>query len=387
MQVKRNPQGIRIRHSRTCTSSASKARCNCRPAYEASVYSVRDGRKIRKSFPTQAAAKGWRADAMSALRKGTMRAPSQLTLREAWVAWEEGAEQGAIRNRSGDRYKPSALRSYSTSMRLRILDEMGSAKLSEIGRLDLQAVADKMLAGGCDPSTIRNTFMPLRAVFRRAVGRELAINPTAGLELPAVRGKRDRIATPQEASALLAALPVHERPLWATAFYAGLRLGELQALRNEDVDLGGGVIHVQRSWDKIVGPIAPKSRAGIRKVPIVGVLRVYLAEHRLRTLGGELFFGSHGAFNDDTARARARRAWKQADLEPIGFQDSRHTYASLSIAAGVNAKALSTYMGHSSITITLDRYGHLFPGNETEAAELVDRYLVGAQNGAQTAPL
>jgi integrase len=53
----------------------------------------------------------------------------------------------------------------------------------------------------------------------------------------------------------------------------------------------------------------------------------------------------------------------------------RHTFASLAIAAGVNAKALSTYMGHGSVAITLDRYGHLLPGNEQEAAGLLDAYL------------
>ena len=53
----------------------------------------------------------------------------------------------------------------------------------------------------------------------------------------------------------------------------------------------------------------------------------------------------------------------------------RHTFASLMIAAGVNAKALSTYLGHSSIQIPLDRYGHLMPGNEQEAARFLDRYL------------
>ena len=53
----------------------------------------------------------------------------------------------------------------------------------------------------------------------------------------------------------------------------------------------------------------------------------------------------------------------------------RHTFGSLMIAAGVNAKALSTYMGHASVMITLDRYGHLFPGNEQEAAGLLDGYL------------
>ena len=55
--------------------------------------------------------------------------------------------------------------------------------------------------------------------------------------------------------------------------------------------------------------------------------------------------------------------------------EARHTYASLMIAAGVNAKALSTYMGHANISITLDRYGHLMPGNEAGAATLLDAYL------------
>ena len=71
----------------------------------------------------------------------------------------------------------------------------------------------------------------------------------------------------------------------------------------------------------------------------------------------------------------------------------RHTCASIFIAAGVNAKALATYLGHASIQITLDRYGHLMPGNEDEAVALVDAYLewaTGARTGAQkaeTAPL
>ena len=82
-------------------------------------------------------------------------------------------------------------------------------------------------------------------------------------------------------------------------------------------------------------------------------------------------------FADNTLRTRANRAWAEADLDPIGFHEARHTYASLMIAAGVNAKALSTFMGHSSITMTLDRYGHLFPGAENKAAALLDAYLEG----------
>lgn len=80
--------------------------------------------------------------------------------------------------------------------------------------------------------------MPLRAIYRRAIARgEVEVNPTTGLELPAVRSKRDRIASPEEAAALIAALPEQDRALWATAMYAGLRRGELMALRWDHLDL------------------------------------------------------------------------------------------------------------------------------------------------------
>jgi integrase len=72
---------------------------------------------------------------------------------------------------------------------------------------------------------------------------------------------------------------------------------------------------------------------------------------------------------------RAHRAWREAGLRVIGLHDCRHTFASMCIAAGVNARGLMAYLGHSSIEMTFDRYGHLMPGNESEAAELLDEHL------------
>jgi integrase len=69
-------------------------------------------------------------------------------------------------------------------------------------------------------------------------------------------------------------------------------------------------------------------------------------------------------------------------LDRLTFHECRHTFASLMIAAGVNAKALSTYMGHANISITLDRYGHLMPGSEDEAAALLDGYLTAQRERA-----
>jgi integrase len=356
------------------------------------VWSKRDGKKIRRSFPTEAAAKTWRQDSVVAVRKRTLKAPSSTTVREAWDAWLAGAEDGAIRARSGDRYKPSVLRSYSTSMRLRVLDDLGAAKLADVGRVDLQDLADRWLTDGLDPSTIRNSVMPLRVVFRRAVARgELAINPCSGLELPAVRGHRDRIASLTEAAQLLDALSDDDRATWATAAYAGLRAGELRALQHDDVDLDRGLIHVRRSWDPKEGLIEPKSRAGTRTVPIVAALRAHLAAHQLRQRrrSGLIFGRSETVpFDPRALAARANAAWEARGLMRITLHELRHTCASIYIAAGVNAKALSTYLGHASIQITLDRYGHLMPGNEDEAAALVDAYLEranGAPSGAQLA--
>jgi integrase len=182
-----------------------------------------------------------------------------------------------------------------------------------------------------------------------------------------VRGGRDRIADPDEAAALLAALPQEDRPRCATALYAGLRRGELMALHWEDVALDGGRLEVARSWDMVEGPIAPKSVEGRRAVPIASVVRTLLVEHRLRTGGSGLVFGvGHQAFRPDVIRYHASTTWHQAGLAPITLHECRHTFASLMIATGVNAKALSTYMGHANIAITLGRYGHLMPGSEAD---------------------
>jgi integrase len=80
-------------------------------------------------------------------------------------------------------------------------------------------------------------------------------------------------------------------------------------------------------------------------------------------------------FQPTSVSNRARRAWNDAGLEPIKLHECRHTFASMMIAAGVNAKTLSTYMGHAGVAMTYDRYGHLMPGNEAEAAGLLDAYL------------
>jgi integrase len=377
-------QGVRRRHSAGCPARTdATVRCRCNAGWEAQVYDPATGRLLRRTLPTLAAARSWRRDAETGISRGTLRATEPVTVNEAADELIAGMEAGTVRTRSGDAYKPSAIRGYRAALDLHVRDSLGAMRLGDVQRRHVQRLADRLAGDGFSPSSIRNALMPLRVIFRRALRDELVVvNPCDKVDLPANRSEPVEIVAVEHAAALIAALESRrDRALWATAFYAGLRRGELMALRWGDVDVANGTIHVERSYDpKADRFVAPKSRAGRRRVPIAGALRDELLDLRAATDQVDphaLVFGDSPAdpFSYDPMIARARAAWKQAGLDPVGLHPARHTCASVMIAAGVNVKALSEFLGHASITITLDRYGHLLPGSIDEAATLLDAYL------------
>jgi integrase len=371
--------GIRVRHARNCASRAGE-RCSCKPSYQAQAYDTRSGRQIWRTFPTLSAAKLWRQDAQVALRQGTMRAPIPRTIAEAADLLIKGAHDGSILDRAGKPYKPSTARGYEQILETYILPALGTTKLTNLHRRDVQDLVDHLREQGLSPSTINNILDPLRVIYRRAIRRdEVTIDPTDNLELPAVRGRRDRIEPPEKAHELLAALPASERALWAVAFFCGLRRGELRGLQWINVDYEQGLIRVERSWDPVKGPIDVKSGAGRRAVPMAFVVRRELRAQQERTgRGGEdLVFGRTAteAFFASTVQNRANRAWKAAGLEPITPHEARHCAISYFIAAGLDWKQISTWAGHGDVRQTWNRYGHLVPGGEEAARERLDAYL------------
>ena len=293
--------------------------------------------------------------------------------------WLDGARAGVIRTRAGRAYKPASIRNYERTLRLHVLPVLGTCKLSDVRKVDVQDLVDQLVAQGFEPTTVQCAVLPLRAIYRRAVDRgDLAVNPTSGVTVPKVRRARDRIRIPslEHARKLLDALELRDRALYGTALYAGLRLGEFQALRWEHVDLATGVIQVEAGWDRTDREeIEPKTEDGRRKVPVAGALRDLLLEHRMNGAGEGYVFGRTPGepFAPSCVYKRARRAWgwrrervpdgtsryrwvkaHEDALDPVKPHDLRHTAASVMIAAGINAKASQTYMGHSCITITFD---------------------------------
>ena len=139
-------------------------------SYEASIYLKREGRKLRRTFPTLAGAKAWRAEALTAANKGALRAPKPTTVREAWEDWYRGRGPARPQSLGGP------LQAFLAS-RLRAKHEaqavagVGGGSADRVASPDLQELADGLLAAGLDPSTIRSTFLPLRAIYRHAVAR------------------------------------------------------------------------------------------------------------------------------------------------------------------------------------------------------------------------
>ncbi len=138
-------------------------------------------------------------------------------------------------------------------------------------------------------------------------------------------------------------MPPNDQVALGLAVYGGLRVGALLALDRASIDLDSQVLHVRRGWDPTAREfIDAKSREG-RTVPISNRLASLLANHLIllnHPSAGLLFPGRDPNFPVHPAilRRRAAKRWLDLGLEPLGFHEARHTYASINIAAGMNAK-------------------------------------------------
>ena len=241
--------------------------------------------------------------------------------------------------------------------------------------------------------------MPLRAIYRHALERdEVIANPTTACGCRTASAAATGRVTAARRPSCSPRSPSRPRPLWATAFYAGLRRGELRGLRWDDVDLADGVIRVGAAGTTKQGEIEPKSEKGTGTVPIpaaaAGLPRRAQGARPAAT-GDDFVFGATAdrPFTPTHIRRQAAKAWAAANekrgrrrssppLVPIGLHECRHTFVTLMHDAGFTLERIGDYVGHSSTYMT-DRYRHLLEGHETEAARMLDDYLARADIAGQ----
>ncbi|MCZ2850016.1 tyrosine-type recombinase/integrase [Modestobacter sp. VKM Ac-2978] len=255
---------------------------------------------------------------------------------------------------------------------------LGGRRLADVRPSEVQAWATdraRVLA----PSTLRAQVRLLRSIYSSAVlDRLVASSPVVRVQLPS--DDRDRVVplTVEQVQALTDAMPARTRTMVLTQAGLGLRIGELLALRVQDVDFLRRTARVEfqiapRTKER-TEPKTPRSR---RTVPLPQVVADALAKH-IATYppgaDGSLFTTGIGTvYGREHYGATFTAAVKRAGL-PAGTtsHDLRHHYASVLLAAGESVVAVAERLGHENATLVLKTYGHLMPDSEDRTRRAVD---------------
>ena len=268
----------------------------------------------------------------------------------------------------------------------------GDARIAELKRNNIQDfVKTKIAELRPSPKTISNILLVLRQILNDAeVDGVLARNPYLKIERPKTeKTEKDYLRT-DEIKIFLEKCKGQDYALFYTAIFSGMRRGELLGLQWGDIDWVSQKIHVRRSLYR-GGFQAPKSEYSKRAIDMGPRLGQVLKEQRARQSEARLKAGKNWTDNDlvfckkdgtpldgDNVYHRDfRNILKEAKLRRIRIHDLRHTFASILIAAGHNPKYIQSQLGHASIIITMDLYGHLMPEVHKGAAEKSEDFVFG----------
>jgi integrase len=361
-------------------------------------YTDQHSRRHTKNFDRRKDAEAYRAAVAVDVRKGIHLADSQsITVAEAGTLWLESGDAAGLERTTLDGYRQH--------LTFHIVPLIGAVKLSQLTVPAVRKFED-MLRADRSPAMVRKVLGSLSAILTDAQERGLVPqNVVRGLRARRLRGKERQadkrkrgklrvggnIPASDEIRAIIAHLEGRWRPLLLTAIFTGLRSSELRGLRWHDVDLKRGELHVQQRADcyRKMGPL--KSAAGTRTVPLAPMLTNALREWKLICPKSELGL----VFPNGAGRIESHANIVNRGLIPVqivagvvtakgkakytGLHSLRHFYASWCINRRVDGglelplKVVQARLGHASVQMTADRYGHLFPrgddGAELAAAE------------------
>lgn len=279
--------------------------------------------------------------------------------------------------------KKSTYDAYNDIVRLHLNPAFGKKYLHTIRTSDIQKlVSQKITKDGLSPKSAVNILIPLKEMFKHAViWGYINRDPSQYVKRPRVEQEEMDFLTPEEVRSFLDHVNPTYYTLFLTAVMTGMRRGEVLALQWGDVDWNSNQILVRRSYSK--GEfIQPKTKNSIRRIVISPVLKQSLNRHRTfgKDLEMDLIFSNEVGLPldpDNLIKREFHPALDRAGLRRIRFHDLRHTYASILIAQGENIKFVQSQLGHASAKTTLDRYGHLMPNLDNDAARRLDKTVFG----------
>lgn len=351
-------------------------------------YKDGEGKRRSKQFPTKREADTFLLGARGEVVRGVHVADSaSITVAEACGLWLDRADAEGLER--------STVLAYRQHVDLHIKPLIGGVKLNKVSVPAVQAFADE-LAKTRSRAMVKRIVGSLSGVFSEAMRRgKAAQNPVSAVKLRMPKRDKARLEMPtkDELRAILKAAEGRQKVFIYTAAFTGLRSSELRGLQWRDIDLKAGVLTVHRRADAYGKLGSPKSEAGTRDIPLVPTVVSLLTAWQAECPKGELgLVFPNGAGNIEShANLLNRVFWplqvKAGVVNMVDGKDGegraakvpeakfslhalRHAAASLFIEQGMKPKRVQELMGHSSIQMTFDTYGYLFPSEEDDKAAM-----------------
>ncbi len=374
-----------------------------RSAWEVS-YCDQQGKRRRKQFARKKDADAWLVNARSQVADGIHTPESQsITVADAAELWLRSCARG----RDGrDPVEPHTLRSYDSHVRLHIEPLMGTEKLGKLTTPRVAAFRDALIdtRSRAMSKKILTSFKAIiteaqaRGLVAQNVAKAVSVSMASRHKKDVIIPSKDDIRTIlEETDRLQRSSNIQIAKSWnryhallMTAAFTGLRASELRGLYWEHINLKDGTVSILQRADElgIIGSV--KSSAGKRRISIPSALVGVLRQWKLKCPPGELVFPNWQG-NVETHGNIINRCWNticrkcklvtpqsshlaEHEREPIyNFHMLRHFHASMLIASSATSKEVQVEMGHSSIQVTFDTYGHLFPDDEASRARRAEQ--------------
>ena len=360
-------------------------------------YVDQSGQRRNKNFERKRDAEAYEATVRVNIARG-IHSASRVTVAAAGQQWLDDVD---------DRLERSTVESYRQHLNDHIIPYIGAVKLADLTVPMVRQFTDRLRTDKRSPAMIKRVIGDLGAIIGNAQERGLvAQNVVHSLARKKHRQTERRqrkalkvgvdIPSPGEIRAILRHLQGRWRPLLLTAIFTGLRASELRGLRWTDVDLKKAEIRIRQRADRFNVMGQPKSVAGQRSVPLPPIVVSTLREWKLACPKGELdLVFPNGAGRIESHANIVNRALgpvqiaagvvtKKGKPKYSGLHALRHFYASWCINRRVDGglelplKVVQHRLGHSSIQMTSDRYGHLFPSGDTSAEmAAAEKSLIG----------
>ncbi|WP_402465667.1 tyrosine-type recombinase/integrase [Isoptericola aurantiacus] len=278
---------------------------------------------------------------------------------------------------------------YESIRRTIATHQLGALPITAVSRTDVAEWIGDLEKQGLSGKTIGGRHQLLSAAFKRAVLDDmLTKNPATGAKIPRTETRPKVFLTPEEFSRVYAVVPDPWRILVHTLAATGLRIGEALALRVGDLHLHDAHprIDVRRTWEWTEGGPrktgAPKTARGLRSVSIGPSLVAHLAEHTADLPPHAWVFGTQDDGEPTTATMFGQRWKKWVAASGIAKQPTvhsiRHSHVTWMLSSGRSLDQIQRRLGHASIKVTVDVYGHLMPDDLDTMAAASEAALAGS---------